>query len=249
MAIAIIFGSYGMFVALMFFQLQDIFIVFKPDPGTKPLKKSELIHLIEYGFTTPFQGRNLFDVVQTDEKVIITWASSIDYFQITNIGGSGKKRVVILSFDEEKHKVFFLMKDKDWKWNAAVKSLDFSMNFSMGIFSENTTEFHPSIDFSLDQGIKADIKKLSYNSNELWHPIQKAVLFSGWSLHGGMIPRTAYRILLSLPVALLFFGAGLFFGSFSRQPEAPYRMKIQSLIFKTNRERWRWQHRPKMPFL
>ncbi len=208
--VSVIFALTGMFITLMFFKLQDIFIVFRPEPGTAPLSGDEIMERIEKAFSAPVNGEKLFDVARTGGKLIITWSADIDYFQITNAGASGMKRVIVLSFDESSHRVFFIMKDKDWKWNISAGAGSFSLNYSEGIYSEYRFEAYPSIEFS-EGGLKVDMKKLTYNSNDLWMPIHKAVTSGGWSLHGGMIPKLSHRIIFALPIALLFFGIGFFF--------------------------------------
>lgn len=208
--VSVIFALTGMFITLMFFKLQDIFIVFRPEPGTPPLSREEIMERIEKAFSAPVNDKKLFDVARAGGKLIVTWSADIDYFQVTNAGGSGMKRVIVLSFDESSHRAFFIMKDKDWKWNISAGAGSFSLNYTEGIYSEYRFEAYPSIDFTAD-GLKVDMKKLTYNSNDLWLPIHKAVLSGGWSLHGGMIPKFSHRLIFALPIALLFFGTGFFF--------------------------------------
>jgi hypothetical protein len=196
---------YMSFVILMFFCLQDVFIVFKPSPGTSPVSGAELVNRLEKTFNSPVYGKKLFDFMKSNNRVVITWSSSIDYFQLTSGGSTSKKRVIVLTIDEKKHDVFFIMKDKDWQWNLSKNFFEVSLNYSTGISAELSTEYRPSIVFSEDGGLKVDMKKLTYDSNELWLPIQSTVLSSGWTLRGGMLPIFYHRILLALLFALIVF--------------------------------------------
>ena len=206
------FAGYGAFIAVMFFTLQDVFLVFKPAPGIPPLSHAELVDRLETAFRGLLEGEGkpLFDLVKTGDKVIITWSSAINYFQVSNAGGKGMKRVIVLTFAENNHDVFFVMKDKDWDWNTAQNSAQFSLNYSVGITAEFQTEVRPSISFARDGGIKVDLKKLTYSSDDLWLPIQETVLSAGWTLRGGMAPKFAHRVLFALPIALLFFAMAYF---------------------------------------
>jgi len=196
---------YMSFVILMFFCLQDVFIVFKPAPGTSPVSGAELINRLEKTFNSSTEGKKLFDFMKSNNKVVVTWSSSIDYFQLTSGGSTSKKRVIVLTIDEKKHNVFFIMKDKDWQWNLSKNFFEMSLNYSTGISAELSTEYRPAIAFSEDGGLKVDMKKLTYDSNELWLPIQSTALSSGWTLRGGMLPIFYHRILLALLFALIVF--------------------------------------------
>jgi hypothetical protein len=193
------------FVVFMYFCLQDFFMVFRPKSGSLPVSRAELVNRLEKSFNSPVEGRKLFDFMTTGNRVVVTWSSSIDYFQITSAGATGKKRVVVLTLGEKKSEVFFIMKDKDWQWNLSKNFFEFSLNYSTGISAEFSSEYRPSIVFSENGGLKVDIKKLTYDSNDLWLPIQEAVLSSGWTLRGGMLPNMFYRILLAIISALAVF--------------------------------------------
>jgi hypothetical protein len=97
------------------------------------------------------------------------------------------------------------MKDKDWQWNLSKNFFEASLNYSTGIFAEFSTEYRPSIGFSENGGLRVDMKKLTYDSNELWLPIQTAVLSSGWTARGGMFPIFYHRLLLAIPLSLIVF--------------------------------------------
>lgn len=210
LACSLAFGGYGALMAFLFFALQDHFIVFRPAPGTTPLPKAELVRLVEQAFSRPVEGQNLFEVARADGRLVLTWNGELQYFQGLAAGGRGMKRVVVLTFDEPRHHVLFVMKERDVRWSASLNAAEYSLGFATGLSAEFRTEVYPSIDFSPEGGLRVDLKKLSYNSEELWQPLQKAVLGAGWSLHGGMVPGFVNRVLFSLPVALLFFGVIFF---------------------------------------
>lgn len=96
-----------------------------------------------------------------------------------------------------------LMKEKDWRWSLSAKRFDFSMNYSAGIFAEISTDVAPSLTFDKNGGFSIDLKKLSYDYRDLWVPIEKTLLSSGWTIRGGMLPGWGYR-LWRLPSLLLF---------------------------------------------
>ena len=205
------FALYGVFVSLMFFYLQDRIFVFTPPRGTTALSKADVVGSLEKSFNTPVEGSRLFDFMAKDNRVVITWSSSINYFQVTNVGGRGMKRVIVLTLDEKNHEAFFVMKDKDWRWNVAKDFFSFSLNYSTGIFAEYETEGYPSIALSGAGGLRVDVKKLTYSWNELWIPVRTALLSSGWTLRGGMMPKFFHRALFSVMVpGLLFFGMAFF---------------------------------------
>ena len=204
------FALYGAFVAFMFFALQDRFIVFRPPPGTAPASQSELLDRLGKDFSSPVEGKRLFDFARKDNRAMITWAADASFFQGANIGGRGMKRVLVLTFDESGRDVYFIMRDKDWRWNATASSFDFSMSYSLGIFAEFTKEWYPSIGYSPGTGLRVEVTKLTYSSEELMEPVRSAVLSSGWTLRGGMIPGFYHRLLFCLPIAALFLCAGLF---------------------------------------
>ena len=199
------FALYGAFVAFMFFRLQDRFIVFRPAAGTAPAAQSELLRRLERAFAAPVEGKRIFDFAKERNRVAITWSSAIDYVQPASAGGRGMKRVVVLTLEEKRHDVFFLMKDKDWGWDLSRKGFDVSLNYASGIFAEAEAEYHPSIVLTEEGGVRVDLKKLSYSSNDLWMPIQTAVLAAGWTLRGGMVPHLFARLLFAAPLALLFY--------------------------------------------
>ncbi|MBA4390813.1 MAG: hypothetical protein C0399_07730 [Syntrophus sp. (in: bacteria)] len=203
-AISAIIALYVFFVSWMFFQLQDIFMVFPPKPGTVPVSKQELFSRLEQAFGKPVNGNVLFDFMKSDDKAVITWSSSVSYFQGTSGGVSGMKRVIVLTPDEGRHDVFFIMKNKDWHWNLSRNFTEFSLTYNVELAAEFRTEAYPSIEFG-EHGLRVDIKKLTYNSDELWQPIQSVVLSSGWGLRGGLLPYFYQRITLCTTLALLIF--------------------------------------------
>ncbi len=206
LATAIIAGAYGFIWVFAFFVVQDIFMVWKPDPAVPPIGKTELIDKLEHSFKKPFDGKALFDVFRSDDdRVAITWSSSINYFQIVSGGQKGKKRVVVLTLDENKHEAYLLMKEKDWAWSLSSKRFDFSMNFSAGIFAEISTAVLPSLTIGKDGSFSIDVKKLSYDYRELWLPIENTLLASGWTIRSGMLPQLSHRLILAVPFALLMF--------------------------------------------
>ena len=230
MVINILFALYGVFIVLMYFWLQDVIMVFRPAAGIRSVSKSELVNRLEKAFNTPVQGQRLFDFMADKDRVVITWAASINYFQISSAGGRGMKRVIVLTLDENKHDAFFIMKDKDWGWDVSTNFFDFSLNYSAGIFAEYRAEVHPSIVFSEKGGLDVDIKKLTYNSNDLWIPIETAMLSSGWTLRGGMVPKLFHRVLFSIPVALLFFGMAFFITHLAGLPQPPKGSDIKTPV-------------------
>ncbi|KAF0159834.1 MAG: hypothetical protein FD159_332 [Syntrophaceae bacterium] len=203
---ALIAAGYAFIWVMSFFALQDYFIVWKPDPRVASIGKTELIDKLERSFKRTFDGKALFDVFRSDDgRVAITWSSSINYFQIVSGGQIGKKRVVVLTFDEKKHDVYFLMKEKDWRWSLSTNRFDFSMNYSSGISAEISTDIVPSVTMDKDGGFSIDVKKLSYDFRDLWLPIENTLLANGWIIRGGMLPQLSHRLALAVPLALLLF--------------------------------------------
>jgi hypothetical protein len=203
---AITAAGYAFIWVMAFFILQDYFIAWKPDAKVSSIGKTELIDKLEHSFKRSFDGKELFDVYRSDDdRVAITWSSSINYFQISSGGQIGKKRVVVLTFDEKKHEAYFLMKEKDWRWSLSTKSFDFSMNYSSGIFAEISTDIAPSLTMAKDGSFSIDVKKLSYDYRDLWLPIENTILASGWTIRGGILPRLSHRLALAIPLALLIF--------------------------------------------
>jgi len=219
-ASAVMAAGYAFIWVAAFFALQDFFLVWKPEPNITPLGKQELINKLERSFQKPFDGKALFDYFRSDDdRIAITWSSSINYFQIASGGQKGKKRVVVLTLDEQKHEAYFIMKEKDWAWSLSAKSFDFSMNFSSGIFAEISTKIAPSLTIEKDGSFSIDVKKLSYDDNDLWLPIENALLTSGWTIRGGMLPKLNYRLALAAPFALLIFA--LFYFPAWKDPALP----------------------------
>lgn len=199
-----VLASYVFFVCVMFFRLQSVFMVFRPEPGTVPLPKEELLGRLEGAFGTPTSDRKLFDFVKSRDRAVITWSSSITYFQGRSAGVAGLKRVVVLNFFERNHVVFFIMKNRDWRWDLSENFTEFSLNYNLELSAEMRTEVHPSIEFG-PYGLRVDMKKLSYSSEELWQPIRTAVLSSGWTLRGGMLPHFRQQLFLSSTISLAVF--------------------------------------------
>lgn len=207
---AVIAAGYAFIWVVAFFGLQDYFIVWKPEARIAPIGKKELIDKLERSFKRDFDGKPLFDVFRSDDdRLAVTWSQSVGYFQGTAGGRIGKKRVVVLSFDEPGHEVFFLMKEKDWRWSLSARRFDFSMNYSAGIFAEISTDIAPSLTFDKDGGFSIDLKKLSYDYRELWGPIEQTLLSSGWTIRGGMLRGWGRRLAIAVPFAALMFA--LFF--------------------------------------
>jgi hypothetical protein len=203
---AIAAAGYAFIWVMSFFFLQDYFIVWKPDPGVASISKTELIDKLERSFKRTFDGKDLFDVFRSDDgKVAITWSSTIKYFQIVSGGQMGKKRVVVLTFDEKKHEAHFLMTEKDWRWSLSTNRFDFSMNYAVGIFAEMSTDIVPSVTIDKDGNFTIDVKKLSYDYRELWLPIENTLLANRWTIRGGMLPKLSHRLALAVPLALLLF--------------------------------------------
>jgi hypothetical protein len=206
LASAIIGAAYAFIWVGAFFTLQDYFIVWKPDPKVAPIGKAELFDKLERSFKKPFEGKALFDVFRSeDDRIAITWSSSIHYFQVTSGGKIKKKRVVVLTLDEKKHEAYFLIKEKDLRWSLSTNRFDFSMNFSEGVFAEISTEVIPSVTIAKDGTFSIDLKKLTYDYRELWLPIENALLAGGWTIRGGMLPKSSHRIALAALFALLIF--------------------------------------------
>lgn len=209
-AVCIGFALFGAIITLLYFRLQDLIFVFRPERSVSPVPQDELIGRLQKAFDTPVAGKPLFDFACRKNRVVVTWSASIDYLQLGTAGGRGKKRVVVLTFRERQHDVFFLMKEKDWGWDLSKNAFSVSLSYAAGIFAEIETEYRPSIAVSKEGGLTVDIKKLHYNSNDLWLPIQDAVLAAGWTLRGGMVPGRLARILFAFPMALLFLLMALF---------------------------------------
>jgi len=206
LGVAIIAAGYAFIWVMSFFALQDYFIVWKPDPKVASIGKTQLIEKLERSFKRTFDGKELFDVFRSDDdRVAITWSSSINYFQIVSGGQIGKKRVVVLTFNEKKHEAYFLMTEKDWRWSLSTNRFDFSMNYAVGIFAEISTEILPSVTMDKDGTFAIDVKKLSYDYRELWLPIENTLLAGGWTIRGGMLPKLSHRLALAVPLALLLF--------------------------------------------
>lgn len=207
---ALAFGLYGVFVTFMFFVLQDVFIVFRPAPDVRPRTMRELVSRIEEAFSRPADGEKLFDVARRGDSLIVTWSSSIRFFQGTSLGGRGMKRVVVLSFDEKGRRASFVMKERNHAWSAALGAAEFSLGFSTGLFAERRTEAAPSLEYSPETGVRVDLKTATFDSDDLLLPIRAAVLDAGWSLHGGMAPGFWPRLLFALPIGVLFLTVGGF---------------------------------------
>jgi len=206
LATSIIVSVYAFIWVIAYFGLQDYFIVWKPEPNIAPIGKSELLDKLERSFKRPFDGKALFDIFcSEDDRIAITWSSSVSYFQIISGGEIKKKRVVVLSFDEKKHEAFFLIKEKDSRWSLSTNRFDFSMNYSAGIFAEISTVAVPSVTIAKDGTFSIDVKKLTYDYRELWLPIENLLLTGGWTIRGGMLPKLSHRLALALPFALLIF--------------------------------------------
>jgi hypothetical protein len=206
LVVAIIAAGYAFIWVMSFFAMQDYFIVWKPDPKVASISKTELIDKLERSFKRNFDGKALYDVFRSDDgKVAITWSSSINYFQIVSSGQIGKKRVVVITFDEKKHEAYFLMTEKDWRWSLSTNRFDFSMNYAIGIFAEMSTDIIPSVTIDRDGSFAIDVKKLSYDYRELWLPIENTLLANGWTIKGGMLPKLSHRLALAVPLALLLF--------------------------------------------
>lgn len=217
---AVIAAGYAFVWVVAFFGLQDYFMVWKPDAHIAPVGKKELIDKLERSFKRDFDGKPLFDVFRSDDdRLAVTWSQSVGYFQGTAGGRMGKKRVVVLSFDEPGHEAFFLMKEKDWRWSLSAKRFDFSMSYSAGIFAEISTDVAPSVTFDKDGGFSIDLKKLSYDYRDLWGPIEKTLLSSGWTIRGGMLPGWGRRLAIAVPFAAFMFV--LFFLLLRSAPAVP----------------------------
>src|SRR5438128_978236 len=80
------------------------------------------------------------------------------------------------------------MKEKDVRWSAQAGGLDFSFNYMAGYSVEVQVELLPSIEVSPDGHFRFDIKKLRYNSEEIWGPLQRLVTGAGWRLQVDMLP-------------------------------------------------------------
>ncbi|MRR17480.1 MAG: hypothetical protein EG826_13590 [Deltaproteobacteria bacterium] len=203
---AVIAAGYAFIWVVAFFGLQDYFLVWKPAAHIAPIGKKELIDKLERSFKRDFDGKPLFDVFRSDDdRLAITWSQAISYFQVTAGGRIGKKRVVVLSFDEPGHEAFFLMKEKDWRWSLSAARFDFSLNYSAGIFAEISADVAPSVTFDKDGGFSIDLKKLSYDYRDLWVPIEKTLLSAGWTIRGGMLPGWGRRLAIAVPFAALVF--------------------------------------------
>lgn len=86
---------------------------------------------------------------------------------------------MVLTFDDRKHEAYFLVKERDWAWSLSAKRIDFSMNYSSGIFAEISTDVAPLLTIEKDGSFSVDLKKLSYDYNELWLPIENTLLTAG----------------------------------------------------------------------
>ncbi len=208
-ATSLVIAIYGALAVYLFFKLQDVFIVFRPAKEIKPLPKSGVIEKMERAFGSKVGGKKLFDFVHEGDRAAVTWASSINYVQLSAAGGIGKKRVVALRLDASKHTALFVMKNKDWSWDLSANAASASLYYAVGISTEFTTDWVPSIAVEDDGHIKVDMKKLTYNSNDLWLPIQSCFLSSGWTLQSGMALKPWQRLVSSLSMAaLLYFSVG-----------------------------------------
>jgi len=207
-ATSMVIAVYGALAVYLFFKLQDVFIVFRPAKGIKPLPKASVFEKLERAFYSP-GGKKLFDFVHEGDRAAVTWSSSINCAQPSAAGEIGKKRVVALRLDASKHTAFFVMKNKDWDWDLSANAASASLYYAVGISTEFTTDLVPSIAVGDDGRIKVDIKKLTYNSNDLWLPIQSCFLSAGWTLQSGMALKPWQRFVSSFAMAaLLYFSVG-----------------------------------------
>lgn len=203
-ATSLVIAVYGALAVYLFFKLQDVFIVFRPAKEINPLPKSGVLEKLERAFCSS-GGKKLFDFVHEGDRAAVTWASSINYVQLSSTGGIGKKRVVALRLDASKHTAFFVMKNKDWDWDLSANAASASLYYAVGISTEFTADWVPSIAIGDDGSIKVDIKKLTYNSNDLWLPIQSCFLSSGWTLQSDMALKPWQRFVSALSMAALLY--------------------------------------------
>jgi len=174
-------------VAYSFFFFQDRFLGLRGDPSVSPLGKRALADQIRRVYTAP-DNREVFEVFEQGDTMCVSWAASAHYNQVMAAGGVSLKRVYVLRLDDRNKVARVVMKEKDARWSARAGGLDFSFNYMAGYSVEVQVELLPSIEVSPDGHFRFDIKKLRYDSEEIWGPLQRLVTGAGWRLQVDMLP-------------------------------------------------------------
>ncbi len=152
-----------------------------------PLGKQALSDEIRRVYAAP-DNRSVFEVFEQGDTMCVSWAASVQYNQLLAAGGASLKRVYVLRFDDPHKVARVLMKEKDASWSANTQGLGFSFSYMSGYSIEFRVELSPSIEVLPDGRIRFDIKKLRYDSEEIWGPLQKLVTRAGWRLQVDMLP-------------------------------------------------------------
>lgn len=203
--LSIILGLFGMYWVFMFFYLQSVFLHTKPKENIPVQTQSVLIEQLQkISDLKDESGKPLFSTSYANNTFVITWSGNVTYNQAVQIGQISKKRVFVLTFDENKHTAFLIQKDKDTSWSADATGLGFSYSFQSGIYAESYKEYIPSIIIQ-DNNITLDVKKLSYNSSQIFFPVRDIILNNGWSIESGLIRNKALIALIICVVGITLF--------------------------------------------
>jgi hypothetical protein len=166
------------------------------------MEKQALAEEIRRLYSAP-ENRDVFEVFEQGDTMAVSWAASIRYNQLVAAGGISLKRVYVLRLDDAHKVARVVMKEKDARWSAYTGGLDFSFNYMLGYAVEFQIELAPSIEVSPDGRLRFDIKKLRYDSEEVWGPLQRLVTGAGWRVQVDMLPVRWMRWALIAGIALL----------------------------------------------
>jgi hypothetical protein len=205
--VLIVTSLFAAYWVIIFFWIPKAVIVLHPNPQVTPMSEQVLVERLQTAFSQKgAENETMFSIVQDRHKVLITWSNTLQAFQITSAHGIKKKVSFVLSLDEAKHTAFLVMKEMDATWDASTARLfDFSFSYNVGLFAEISTTWAPSLQVDDAGNISFNVEKLSYNSDEIFQPIQKILADSGWTLRSGFIQNDTVIVLAGALAGLVMF--------------------------------------------
>lgn len=179
---------YSIFAFIMFFYIPGKIMVFRPSQNVSLLSHIELFERINKTFSLKNnENKNLFEVSQKDNKILVTWSSQLNYNQLISYGVNKWKKVFILDCDEKKHIVKLSQKSATWNTGLTTGGFSFSGSYFRGLTMEFDFIAKPSFQINEDGAILFDVEKIRYSSNEIMQPLLETLVSSGWTVRASIL--------------------------------------------------------------
>jgi len=193
----------GLFVILTItdFIWRQIFTMYPG--GNTPVAVEEVKGQIRDAFAVSEGDTVLFDVKEDGNKMLVSWSGDISQFQLVQGGKINEEREFQLTFMPGTKTIGLTQVSKSSSQSVGIWGFFSSFGYSRGLTLEVFAKIIPSFGVNENGRVVIDMKKLSYNSNDILSPILHIAKESGWKVQVRFWDRVYKGILIYLVISLI----------------------------------------------